>query len=77
MCVYCMHTNLRGTYYLWAINIQDLSCFIFKDHLLSIHMHCDCLKEFKDLIFVDDKKHKQVLMFYHLKTMRYVNTAHI
>ena len=34
------------------------SSFIFKDHLLStlgLHMHCDCFKNFEDLIFMDEK----------------------
>ena len=44
-------------------------------------MDYDSFKNFKDLIFVDDKlpakQQKQVLMFYHLKTRRCVNTVHV
>ena len=40
------------------IEIQVFRGFIFEDHLLStlvLLMHCDCCKNFEDLIFVDDK----------------------
>ena len=39
------------------IKLQDFYGFIFEDHLstLEFYMHCDCFKNFKDLIFVDDK----------------------
>ena len=41
-----------------TIEIWDLRGFIFEDHLLStleLHMHCDCFKNFEDLIFTDNK----------------------
>ena len=43
---------------------QLKSSFIFKGHLIStleLHIHGDCLKNFKDLIFVDDKLKQQKL----------------